>query len=215
MTRAMRIPWAAKIVLFDDEDTTVAPPPLDEDPPFPLPDEPPLLPEPDPALLLPPPLPLPLPLPLLLPLAVTKGLLSLLIVALVRSNWYWAVSSCWLIAAFLFVVASEPPDFQAPIHGELVLATESLPLLPHDSQLEHMTLAVMTLPLTPLPASSVSLAALLLVSRDGVVWNVPRRGERVTLPAPSWYMMNMLEPYIMEPVPRATHWYEVGAEMLK
>ena len=31
----------------------------------------------------------------------------------------------------------------------------------------------------------------LLVSSTGVWWLVPRRGEMVTLPLPSWYMTNM------------------------
>ena len=112
----------------------------------------------------------------------------------------------------MLVVASELPDFQAPIHPALVLVSDMVPPL-HDWQLEHTTLAVMVEPsaLTPLPLRSVNLAAVLLVSSVGIWYCLPRRGDKVRLPFPSWYMRKILEPDMADPVPNATHWYDVGA----
>src|SRR4051794_33197692 len=111
------------------------------------------------------------------------------------------------MVAALLVVASEEPDFQAPIHAALVLWSDMVPPL-HDWQLEHATLAVMVEPsaLTPLPPRSVNLAAVLLVSSVGIWYCFPRRGDKVRLPFPSWYMRKILEPDMPDPVPKATHW---------
>lgn len=73
------------------------------------------------------------------------------------------------MVALLLVVPSELPAFHAETQLVLVLDKLILPLLAQDWQLEQATLAVMVLPLTPDPASRVSLAAVLLVSSVGAV----------------------------------------------
>lgn len=187
MTRAKMIPWAARTLLLTK---------LDDSWVIPLPE---FEPDPDP---LPPPV-----------LAWVNGLESELTVAVLMSRLNLSVSSCWPIEALLLVVESEDPSFHALIQP-VELVRDIVPP-DHDSQLEHFTLAVMMLPLTPLPARRVSLAALLLVSSEGCVYRVPRRGDSVRLPFPSWYMRKMLEPDMAVPVPRATHSYDVGAEIWK
>jgi hypothetical protein len=114
------------------------------------------------------------------------------------------------------VLSMALPAFQAPIQ-ELDVDCRLIDPPDHVSQLAHCTLAVMVWPSsdTPLPASSVSWAAVDDVSSVGMVWKVPRRGDSVMLPAPSWYMRKMLEPDILLPVPRATHAYEAGAVIWK
>lgn len=107
--------------------------------------------------------------------------------------------------ALWLVDANDEPLFQAPIQlldvlvSDMVCWPES-----HDSQLAHMTLAVIVSSLTPLPASRVSWAAPALVSSDGWEWPLPRRGDSVRLPVPSWYITNMLDPDMESPVPSAT-----------
>ena len=112
--------------------------------------------------------------------------------------------------ALLLVVAKEDPDFHAAIHSDAVSVRLSEPPF-QLSQFGQTKLAVMTPFTTPLPASSPSCAADELVSSFGIECPVPRRGDSVRLPAPSWYMTNMLDPFIWSPVPRATHEYVDGA----
>lgn len=150
-----------------------------------------LLPPPPP--LLPPPLPVPVPGSELS--AWRKGLLSVETVAWVRSSWNWSWSSCWLMLALLLVVDSEDPDFHAAIHSDAVSVRLSEPPL-QLSQFGQTKLAVMTPLATPLPARSVNFAADELVSSLGCECPVPRRGDNVRLPDPSWYMTYMLAPFI-------------------
>lgn len=114
------------------------------------------------------------------------------------------------MAAALSVVASDGPAIQAAIQAVPVLVSDIRPPF-QVWQLEHATLAVMPSAPTPLPARSVRRAAVLLPSRVGMVCGVPRRGDKVRLPFPSWYIKNMFEPDMAEPVPNATHWNVAGA----
>lgn len=198
MTSAMIMPWATRMAGFEDPPLSITPPlepePLPEPPSWPVPDSDPL--------------------PSSSPSAETKGLLSSLTVAWVRSIRNRVLSSCCWMVASRSVVSSDGPSLQAPIQLELVLWRDISPPS-QDSQLAQATLAVMTEPSTPLPARRVSRAALLLVSSLGSVCPTPRRGDRVTFPLPSWYIRKMLAPAMPEPVPNATHWNEVGARIWK
>lgn len=141
--------------------------------------------------------------------AATKGLESEDTVADCRLTVQPSVSSCCWMLALAFVVSSELPLFHAEIQLLLVLPRLIVPpsqLL----QFVHSTLARMVSPSTPEPASRVSWAAPDPVFSVGMTWLVPRRGETVTLPLPSVYMMNMLEPLMRVPCPMASHEYDVG-----
>lgn len=143
-----------------------------------------------------------------------KGLLSFATLACVRSMLKVTVSSCWIMRAFRSVVAKEEPDLQAPTQPEDVLSSDMEPAL-QVSQLEHRTLATIVPSLTPLPSRRVNCAAVLLVSSEGVVCWVPRRGDSVIFPLPSWYMTKRLESDIIDPVPKDTQESEVGARIWK
>lgn len=149
-------------------------------------------------------------------LVVKKGLLSELMVARVKSTRNWVWSSCCAMLASWSVVASAEPSLHALIHPAPVLLSDMEPPF-QDWQLAHATLAVMVEPsaLTPLPARSVKRAALLPVASVGMLYPLAWRGDRVTLPFPSWYTRKMLEPDMDEPVPNATHCNEVGALIWK
>lgn len=167
------------------------PPPLNTTP---LPPLPPLV-EPPPLL------PLPLPLP---PVeAPVNGLLSDETVAEVRSRVKLEWSSCcwmlWLLLAELMAL----PDFQAAIQLVLAELRDMEPPL-QDAQLVQRTLATILPFETPEPPRRVRAAP--LSETVGMLWPRAVRGLMVTLPAPSVYMMNMLELDMVEPVPRATHW---------
>ena len=222
-TSAITTPCAARtpILIPDDVPFTITPdesvldPELEPEPespppPDPVPDPPeppePLDPPDPPGSSDPPPTPA---------LLSTKGLLSELTVAWVKSTEKITVSSCSAILAFRSVVANELPDFHPPTHPTSVPERVIDPAL-HDWQLEHITLAtIWPSAVTPLPSKRVSCAAVSLVSREGGVWRVPCRGDSVIFPDPSWYTMNRLEFAMVVPVPSDTQEYEVGAVMLK
>lgn len=135
--------------------------------------------------------------------APTKGLLSEVMLACVRSKLNSECASWYEIDSDWLVEASEDPSFHAAIHDEPELATFRVPP-DHDSQFAHCTFATMVSPLTPLPERSVSCDAV-DASYWGCWWPVPGLADTVTLPWPSWYMMKMFAPFIWVPVPRATH----------
>jgi hypothetical protein len=66
---------------------------------------------------------------------------------------------------------------------------------------------------TPEPSSNVTLAALLKL---GITWPLAVRGDSVTfVPPDEVYTKNMFAPDMPLPWPRATHSYELGAEIWK
>ena len=207
MTSAMIIPCAARIALLSILVVSVKPEPEAEPEPE-SESEPESDPDPEPD---------PDPPPSLLPPpasgVVEKGSLSELMVARVKSTLNCEWPSCWTIFAALSVEAIEGPCFHAAIQPAPVLLSAISPPA-HVWQLEHTTLAVMVVPsvLTPLPARSVKRAAVLSL---GIVYPWPKRGDRVTLPVPSWYIRKILEPGMPWPVPSATHWNDVGALIWK
>lgn len=112
------------------------------------------------------------------------------------------------------VLSSAEPAFHAPIHVVLVLVVLTVPPDQFLQSVQRILATIMPL-WTPLPASSSRFMAV-----DALYWGwvlpLPCREDTVTLPAPSVYMMNMLAPAIScVPTPRATHEYEVGAEICR
>lgn len=166
--------------------------------------------------------------------AAMKGLLSEEREALVRSSctWRWLDPECWVISAEVDVLSSASPMFQAAMKGEVAEVEEVrrvhvVPMSdqyifcheicshpPCDQRDLHFTFATIFPPTIPLPANSVSPLCNPL-SFCGSNSPSPFLPLNVTLPFPFAYMTKMVAPAICRPMPSATHWYDVGAEIWK
>lgn len=100
------------------------------------------------------------------------------------------------MVALWLVLPTPLPDFHAAIQFVLLDASFSTLELA-----VYLMFAFMTFPETPEPASSSTLMEL---SKFGITWPLPERGEIVTLPEPSVYITNIVAPVIPEPIPMAT-----------
>jgi hypothetical protein len=114
-------------------------------------------------------------------------------------------SSCWENRLCASVVSMAEPLLRAWIQRPLWAEKLVVPL---EEQLPQRKFAVITPFAMPDPLSSSTSR---LEVYCGIDSPREKRGESVTFPLPSVYMMNMFEFVILDPIPSPTQLYVVGA----